>query len=162
MQYVSVCCSSSSTTIFVCGSWFLFVKKWEFKASLDVSLGSLVSWSVNLPMTGELKLDDLWGPFQPTPFYDSMIFTLESLTLCSSISDYSRNYNPGFVMLSWTPLMFLCLFFSSVHEAFESSLAGALQMGDCFWKLFPSWKKQVSVRNMHVISVIACRSTWLL
>ena len=23
-------------------------------------------------MAGELKLDDLWGPFQPRPFYDSM------------------------------------------------------------------------------------------
>jgi len=43
-----------------------------FKARLDVALGSLVWWLVTLPIAGELKLDDLCGPFQPRPFYDSM------------------------------------------------------------------------------------------
>jgi len=28
---------------------------------------------VALPVAGGLELDDPWGPFQPKPFYDSMI-----------------------------------------------------------------------------------------
>jgi len=42
------------------------------KARLDVALGSLVYWLATLSMAGGLKLDDLWGPFQPRPFFDSM------------------------------------------------------------------------------------------
>ena len=44
-----------------------------FKARLDVTLGILVFWLVTLPMSGGLKLDDNCGPFQPRPFYDSMV-----------------------------------------------------------------------------------------
>ena len=44
-----------------------------FKASLDVALGSLVWWLVTLPIAGGLKQDDHCGPFQPRPFYDSLI-----------------------------------------------------------------------------------------
>jgi len=44
-----------------------------FKARLDGALSNLVWWKVSLPMAGELKLDDLYGPFQPKPFYDSVI-----------------------------------------------------------------------------------------
>ena len=44
-----------------------------FKARLDVALGSLVWWLATLHIAGELKLDDHGGPFQPRPFYDSMI-----------------------------------------------------------------------------------------
>ena len=45
-----------------------------FKARLDVALGSLVWWLVTLHRAGGgLKLDDHCGPFQPRPFYDSMI-----------------------------------------------------------------------------------------
>ena len=44
-----------------------------FKARLDVALGSLVWWLATLHITGELKLHDHCGPFQPRPFYDSMI-----------------------------------------------------------------------------------------
>ena len=44
-----------------------------FKARLDVALGSLVQWLVTLSTAEELKLDDLCGPFQPRPCYDSMI-----------------------------------------------------------------------------------------
>jgi len=44
-----------------------------FKARLDVALGSLVWWLVTLHIAGGLKLDDHCGPFQPQPFYDSMI-----------------------------------------------------------------------------------------
>ena len=43
------------------------------KARLDVALGSLVWWLVTLHTAEGLKLDDLGGPFQPRPFYDSMI-----------------------------------------------------------------------------------------
>ena len=44
-----------------------------FKPRLDVALGSLVWWLAALHIAGELKLDDHCGPFQPRPFYDSMI-----------------------------------------------------------------------------------------
>ena len=43
-----------------------------FKARLDVALGSLLWWLVTLHIARGLKLDDLCGPFQPRPFYDSM------------------------------------------------------------------------------------------
>jgi len=38
-----------------------------------VALGSLVWWLATLHIVGGLKLDDRYGPFQPRPFYDSMI-----------------------------------------------------------------------------------------
>jgi len=48
-----------------------------FKARWDGAMGSLVQYQlwrlVALPVAGELELGDLWGPFQPRPFYDSMI-----------------------------------------------------------------------------------------
>ena len=44
-----------------------------FKARLDVTLGSLVWWLATLHIAGGLKLSDHCGPFQPRPFYDSMI-----------------------------------------------------------------------------------------
>jgi len=44
-----------------------------FKARLDVALGSLVWWLVTLHIAGGLKLDGHCGPFQPRPFYDSVI-----------------------------------------------------------------------------------------
>ena len=44
-----------------------------FKARLDVALGSLVWWLATLHIAGGLKLDDHCGPFQPRPFYDSVI-----------------------------------------------------------------------------------------
>ena len=54
-----------------------------FKARLDVALGSLVWWLATLRITGGLKLDDHGGPFQPRPFYDSMIANLkQNLPLC--------------------------------------------------------------------------------
>ena len=45
-----------------------------FKARLDVALGSLVWWFATLHTAGGLKLDDYYGPFQPRPFYDSVIY----------------------------------------------------------------------------------------
>ena len=52
-----------------------------FKARLDVALGSLVWWLVTLHIAGGLKLDDHCGPFQPRPFYVSMIWILLLLQL---------------------------------------------------------------------------------
>jgi len=49
-----------------------------FKARLDVALGSLVWWLATLPIAGGLKLHDNCGPFQPRPFYDSMILVSSS------------------------------------------------------------------------------------
>jgi len=46
------------------------------KARLDVGLGSLVWWLATLHRAGGLKLDGHCGPFQPRPFYDSMILLL--------------------------------------------------------------------------------------
>ena len=43
-----------------------------FKARLDVALGSLVWWLATLHIAGSL-IDDHCDPFQPRPFYDSMI-----------------------------------------------------------------------------------------
>jgi len=39
-----------------------------------VALGSLVWWLASLHTAEGLKLDDHCGPFQPRPFYDSMIY----------------------------------------------------------------------------------------
>ena len=47
-----------------------------FKTRLDVAQGSLVLWLVTLHVAGGLKLDDRYGPFQPRPFYDSVIMIL--------------------------------------------------------------------------------------
>ena len=44
-----------------------------FKARLDVALGSPVCWLATLHIAGGLELSDHCGPFQPRPFYDSMI-----------------------------------------------------------------------------------------
>ena len=46
-----------------------------FKARLDMALGSLVWWMATLHIAGGLKLDDHCGPFQPRPFYESMILS---------------------------------------------------------------------------------------
>ena len=46
----------------------------SFKARLDAALGSLVWWLATLHIAGGLKLDEHCGPFQPRPFYDSMIY----------------------------------------------------------------------------------------
>ena len=51
-----------------------------FKARLGRTLSNLVLWVVSLPIAGGSELGDLKDPFQPKPFYDSMIiFTREEL-----------------------------------------------------------------------------------
>jgi len=52
-----------------------------FKARLDVALGSLVWWLETLHIAGGLKLEGHCGPFQPRPFYDSMITSQFLLSL---------------------------------------------------------------------------------
>ena len=49
-----------------------------FKARLDVALGSLVWWLATLPTARGLKLTDLYGPFQPRTFCDSMIMGIQN------------------------------------------------------------------------------------
>ena len=44
-----------------------------FKARLDVADGSPVWWLATLHVAGRLKLDNHCGPFQPRPFYDSVM-----------------------------------------------------------------------------------------
>ena len=44
-----------------------------FKARLDVALGSLGCWLATLHISEGLKLDNHCGPFQPRPFYDSVM-----------------------------------------------------------------------------------------
>ena len=44
-----------------------------FKARLDVALGRLSWWGAALPTAGRLELNNLKVPFQPKPFYDSVI-----------------------------------------------------------------------------------------
>ena len=53
-----------------------------FKARLDVALGSLVWWLATLHIAGGLELDDHCSPFQPRPFYDSMIFCVHIAKHC--------------------------------------------------------------------------------
>lgn len=45
-----------------------------FKIRLDEAWRDLVWWKVSLPMAGRLKPDDVYGAFQPNPFYTSMIY----------------------------------------------------------------------------------------
>jgi len=62
-----------------------------FKARLDVALGSLVWWLATLHIAGGLKLNDHCDPFQPRPFYDSMIL-----------------YHPAFLTLSPQEKVHMC------------------------------------------------------
>ena len=54
-----------------------------FKARLDVALGSLLWWLVTLHIARVLKLNDRCGPFQPRPFYDSIIYFPKEIVFIS-------------------------------------------------------------------------------
>ena len=90
-QYVPCCREEGITKIFFHGhQWF---EKTDMLAPSDAlattpggtqgqvghrSLGSLIwclIWVSNQPMAGGLELGRLWGPFQPDPFYDSIIIS---------------------------------------------------------------------------------------
>jgi len=43
-----------------------------FNARLDGALSNLVQWKVCLLTAGGVEPDDLYGAFQPKPFYDSI------------------------------------------------------------------------------------------
>jgi len=43
------------------------------KARLDGAVSTLVWWKMSLLMAGGLEPDDLYGPCQPKPFYDSIL-----------------------------------------------------------------------------------------
>jgi len=47
-----------------------------FKARLDGALSTLVWWKMCPLMAGGLESDELYGPFQPKPLYDSMNYSL--------------------------------------------------------------------------------------
>ena len=47
-----------------------------FKARLDGAVSNPIEWEVSLPIARELEPDDLKGPFQPNPFYDSITLLL--------------------------------------------------------------------------------------
>jgi len=46
-----------------------------FKARLDGALSTLGWWKLSLLMAGGLEPDELSGPFQPKPSYDSMVLS---------------------------------------------------------------------------------------
>jgi len=60
-----------------------------FKARLDGAPSNLVWWKMSLLMAGELESDDLYGPFQPLPLYDSMI-----LYLLEAIGQFAERTQP--------------------------------------------------------------------
>jgi len=63
------------------------LKGLQYLARLDVALGSLVWWLETMHTVGGLKRDYHCGPFQPRPFYDSilrslmMVYVLKSLKI---------------------------------------------------------------------------------
>ena len=52
-----------------------------FEVRLDGDLSNLVKREVSLPIVRGLELNDLKGPFQSKPFFDSILVTYE-LSLC--------------------------------------------------------------------------------
>ena len=57
-----------------------------------MALGSLGCWLTTLHIAGGLKLDDLWGAFQPRPFYDSV--TLHTEGTWSDLHNYYFESTP--------------------------------------------------------------------
>ena len=45
-----------------------------FKSRLNGAVSNLLYREVSLPIARGLEIDDLGGPFQPKPFYDSTIY----------------------------------------------------------------------------------------
>jgi len=75
-----------------------------FKARLDVALGSLVWWLVTLHIAGGLKLNNHCGPFQPRPFYDSVILLSVLKSLSCSDTEQSEGRAAGIdavLLLAW-------------------------------------------------------------
>jgi len=53
-----------------------------FQARLDGALSTLGWWKVSLLMAGGVEPDDLQGPFQPKPVYDSMMAEYQAKWIC--------------------------------------------------------------------------------
>jgi len=90
---------------------------------LDVALGSLVWWLATLHIAGGLKLHDHCGPFQPRPFYDSMILpTSFSFPQCNTLLTALSRHN-----------------LESISTTVQKRLVHPLQMptapGDSMWLL---------------------------
>jgi len=66
------------------------------KARLDRALSTLGWWEGSLPMAGGLEPDDLQGPFQPKPFYESMVKSLNwpYLLALLELEFLTRDFNP--------------------------------------------------------------------
>jgi len=71
------------------------------KARLDVALGSLVLWLATLHTAGGFKLDDHCGPFQPRPFYDSMILRKLKNENMNENKSENKNGNKNGNNLKW-------------------------------------------------------------
>ena len=111
-----------------------------FKARLDVALGSLVWWLATLHIAAGLKLDDHCGPFQPRPFYDSMISvemttdTNKTTTLFDRANYHLQNYFP--TQSPPLAMHFLPVMNKRIHaELIRICTSGA---DSCAW-LFGTW-----------------------
>ena len=60
----------------------------------------MVLWLATLHTAGGLKLDDHYGPFQPSPFYDSVIYY------------YGKTFESEVV---WAPIMLALSQFDSIR-----------------------------------------------
>ena len=74
-----------------------------FKARLDVALGSLVWWLETLHIAGGLKLDGHCDPFQPRPYYDSMILRQVRMEIFKSVQQHRQTSG------CWEPLVCICV-----------------------------------------------------
>ena len=65
-----------------------YISRQTLCSRLDVALGSLVWWLATLHIAGGLKLDDHCGPFQPRPFYDSMLLCVYIFSISLFVSSF--------------------------------------------------------------------------
>jgi len=81
-----------------------------FKARLDGALSTLGWWKMSLLVAGWLEPDDLQGPFQPKPFYNSMTAVVDSQRLPGDEGQQQwilrgflglRDSSNGFLEASW-------------------------------------------------------------
>jgi len=70
------------------------------KARVDGALSNLVWWKMSLLMAGGLEPDDLQGPFQPKPFYDSMILWLLLVLYTSAYLSHGKRSH-CFFLFAW-------------------------------------------------------------
>jgi len=118
-----------------------------FKARLDVALGSLVWWLATLDIAGGLKLDDLWGPFQPRLFCDSMMILWFKADICKrhlkrklgNTPATHANLSRQIAGMCSCLLRFLHLIFISVKIRLNYKMVKARYITVCL-PVFPYWK----------------------